>query len=100
MLQVFGIDHGNDVDEAHPNHYRDRCGGLITWADLSAAKKWPFQPPWTYLMPTGHIQWKMVRIDHGRSHFPARPTRACDRTGRGRPQSGPASDCCRSGAPV
>src|SRR5712671_3533625 len=45
MLQVFGIDHGNDVDEAHPNHYRDRCGGLIAWADLAAAKKWPSQPP-------------------------------------------------------
>src|SRR6266436_3624996 len=44
-------------------------GGLIAWADLSAAKKWPFQPPWTYLTPTGHFQRKMVRIDHGRSHF-------------------------------
>src|SRR6266481_2886907 len=88
------------IGEAPPNHYRDRCGGLITWADPSAAKKWPFQPLWTYFTPAGHIQWKMVRIDHGRSHFPARPTRACDRTGRCRPQSGPASDCCRSGAPV
>src|SRR5258705_12435884 len=64
---------------------RDRCGGLIAWAVLSAAKKWPFQPPWTYLTPTGHIQRKMVRIDHGRAHFPARSTRACDRSGRGHP---------------
>src|SRR5712671_2429032 len=75
-------------------------GGLIAWADLSAAKKWPSQPPSTYLAPTGHIQRKMVRIDHGRSDFPARPTRTCDRTGRCRPQSGAASDCCRSGAPL
>src|SRR6476619_2058989 len=88
MLQVIGIDHGNDLDEVHPGDYRDRCGGLITWAHRSAAKKWPFPPPWAHLRPTGHIQRKMVRIRHGRRHFPATPTRASDRTGHCRPWSG------------
>src|ERR1700745_2420666 len=36
-------------------------GGLIAWADLSAAKKWQSRPSSTYSAPTGHIQWKMVR---------------------------------------
>jgi hypothetical protein len=38
-------------------------GGLITWADLSAAKKWPFRNLPDVPASTGHIQRKMVRID-------------------------------------
>jgi hypothetical protein len=63
MLQVNGIDHVYDFDEPHPNHKRDRCGGLITWADLSAAKKWLFRASREVPAAAGHIQRKMVRID-------------------------------------
>jgi hypothetical protein len=38
-------------------------GGLITWADLFAAKKWPFRNLPDLPVSTGHIQRKMVRID-------------------------------------
>src|SRR5258707_7012671 len=38
-------------------------GGLITWTDLSAAKKWPFRNLPDVPASTGHIQQKMVRID-------------------------------------
>jgi hypothetical protein len=31
------------LEELIQDHKLDRCGGLITWADLSAAKKWPFE---------------------------------------------------------
>jgi hypothetical protein len=38
-------------------------GGLITWADLFAAKKWPFRNLPDLPASTGHFQRKMVRID-------------------------------------
>src|SRR3982074_344497 len=38
-------------------------GGLITWADPFAAKKWPFRCLLGVAASTGHIQRKMVRID-------------------------------------
>jgi hypothetical protein len=47
MLQVNGIDHLYGLGEDHPNHKGDRCGGLITWVDPFAAKKWPFRTLWT-----------------------------------------------------
>src|SRR5216684_6583099 len=62
MLQVNGIDHVDALDELHPNHQPDRCGGLITWAHRSAAKKWPFRSLPEVPAPAGHIQRKMVRI--------------------------------------
>jgi FtsP/CotA-like multicopper oxidase with cupredoxin domain len=38
-------------------------GGLITWADLFAAKKWPVQKLLLRPLAAGHIKRKMVRID-------------------------------------
>src|ERR1700738_3025573 len=62
MLQVNGIDHVYDLDELHPNHQPDRCGGLLTLAPRSAAKKWQFRSLPQVPAPAGHIQRKMVRI--------------------------------------
>src|ERR1700694_5184576 len=55
------------------------------------SKKKPVSPSRTYLTPTGHIQRKMVRIDHDRSRFPARPTRACGGGGGSWPRPPPGS---------
>jgi hypothetical protein len=65
MLQVNGIDHLYGVDESHPNHKDDRCGGLITWAQRFAAKKWPFSSHPDVVAATGLLKPKMVRIGDG-----------------------------------
>src|SRR5450756_1326245 len=100
MLQVNGNDHLYDLDEPRPKHKGDRWGGLITWADLFAAKKWPFPgltgrscAGWTYPAENGPHR------PHGRPNSPAESTRADGRIGGGRPRTGHARSSRRPAAP-
>jgi hypothetical protein len=80
----------------HPNHKRDRCGGLITW-HADPQQKNSHNSISGEPAATGHSERKMVRIDHGRSNFPADQTRTRGRIGLYSPWSG---DRPRRGTPV
>ena len=64
-------------------------GGLITRAPRSQQKN-PDDGRLDLAVAAGHIQRKMVRIHHGRAHFPSRSPRTGRRIGRRRMIAGPA----------
>src|SRR5882672_3402635 len=80
-----------------PNYKDDRCGGLITWAQRFAAKKWLFSNHLDVVAATGLLKPKMVRIGDGRSHFPAGSTHAPDRPRCRVPQFAYVSNGSRAG---
>src|ERR1700730_16499420 len=82
-----------------PNHKRNRCGGLITWAPRFAAKKWPYSSLLDVAAATGLLKPKMVRIGDGRSHFPTHPTRTPGRLMCRCPQPGYVWNGRRPGTP-